>query len=296
MWYGYFAEASMAVTKINSDGSYAWSKVISDRKYADYDVTYIVPKGIKVNSNGIYIIGDLHCSGAASCDLDFDYSEGVDNKTGPVTFITKINLDGTYGWTKSNLTTSNTYHVPIDLDIDSNGNVFIAGMFKDTANFDWSGTDNHTSVGNYDMYITKLNSSGTYQWTKTFGNTNFDTASSISIDPTDGNIYVTGYFTGSVNFNPSGSAWKNGGATGSIFVMKMDSTGNYTWTKSIPTNSTSRAAEYLGTYTPKVGEVVNISGNPYIVHRTSLAISDDSNDKEYLYVRVIKLDENRYED
>ena len=53
--------------------------------------------------------------------------------------------------------------------------------------------------------------------------------------------------------------------------------------------------KYEGTYKPAINEIVNISGNPYIVHRVSIALSDED-DKEYLYVTVVKLDRDRYDD
>jgi len=34
---------------------------------------------------------------------------------------------------------------------------------------DWSLTDSKTSAGSYDIFITKINSDGTYGWTKRMG-------------------------------------------------------------------------------------------------------------------------------
>ncbi len=117
--------------------------------------------------------------------------------------------------------------------VDSSGNVYTAGMFYGTVDFDpGAGTENHTPVGGTDAYLLKLDSSGDYAWVAVFGNSQTDTAQGVAVD-SSGNVYVTGSFEGTVDFDP-GSGTDNHTSTGSkdVFVLKLDSSGDLVWAKS----------------------------------------------------------------
>jgi len=63
-----------------------------------------------------------------------------------ILFITKINSDGTYDWTKR--TGGSLYDRGNSVTTDASGNI-LTGLFSGTVNFgaDWSGTDSKTSAG-----------------------------------------------------------------------------------------------------------------------------------------------------
>ncbi len=91
------------------------------------------------------------------------------------------------------------------LAVDSSGNVYTTGSFRDdTVDFDpGAGTANLTS-NNDDIYVSKLDSSGNYVWAKSFGSTNNSgnySGYSVAVD-SSGNVYTTGYFRGTVDFDP----------------------------------------------------------------------------------------------
>jgi hypothetical protein len=86
--------------------------------------------------------------------------------------------------------------------VDGSDNVYITGSFRVTADFDpGAGTDNHTAVGEEDIFLTKINSDGSYDLTETMGGTNQDFGQSVTVDD-DVNVYLTGYFSGTVDFDP----------------------------------------------------------------------------------------------
>jgi hypothetical protein len=87
--------------------------------------------------------------------------------------------------------------------VDSSGNVYITGYFSGTADFDpGAGTDSFTSAGLEDIFLTKINFDGSYDLTATIGGTDKDFGQSITVDD-NVNAYLAGYFSGTVDFNPS---------------------------------------------------------------------------------------------
>jgi hypothetical protein len=75
-------------------------------------------------------------------------------------------------------------------------------------------------AGGSDFYVVKLDSSGNVQWTKTIGGGSDDEARSI-IQSSDGGYVV------------AGRTWSFGAGSEDIYVVKLDSSGNVVWTKTI---------------------------------------------------------------
>lgn len=119
---------------------------------------------------------------------------------------------------------------------DTNGNIFTTGHFSGTVDFDPGvGIVSLTSLGQADMFITKLNDLGDLQWVKHIGGTEWEEGSSITLDNA-GNIYITGGFQGMVDFNPSVGTLDTlfltaTGISLDIFALKLNSSGNFIWAK-----------------------------------------------------------------
>lgn len=124
-----------------------------------------------------------------------------------------------------------------DMHTDANGNTYITGYFTDTADFDISASQaNLISNGFYDVYVLKTNSEGVFEWAVNVGADSFDYGVGITSD-NDGNVYVTGYYDGTVDFD-SGVGEFNltsvGG--GDIFILKLNGSGEFLWAKSVGGN------------------------------------------------------------
>jgi hypothetical protein len=76
------------------------------------------------------------------------------------------------------------------------------------------------------LCITFINAQ-TYEWAKSMGGTNVDRGSSITTDAS-GNIYTTGYFQNTVDFDPGSDVFNltNNGYS-DIFIQKLDASGNF---------------------------------------------------------------------
>ncbi len=117
---------------------------------------------------------------------------------------------------------------------DGSGNIYVVGEYRNTCDFDpGAGTDNFTSNGLQDMFVTKYNSSGVYQWAIGIGGTGIDFAWKVVVDVSS-NVYITGGFNGTVDFNPdagTNNLTSNGGSD--IFIAKYNSSGTYQWAYNI---------------------------------------------------------------
>ena len=79
----------------------------------------------------------------------------------------------------------------------------MAGSFPGTVDFDPGGsTYNRTSNGDEDAFLSLIDSSGTWQWTRTFGGVDNDNGLGVSVTST-GEAYITGMFRSTVDFAPT---------------------------------------------------------------------------------------------
>ncbi|SMP25924.1 SBBP repeat-containing protein [Chryseobacterium profundimaris] len=129
----------------------------------------------------------------------------------------------------------NAGHVTTDLY----GDVIVDGRFSGACDFDISSAVNSvSSTGSTDAFIAKYSQSGSLKWIKSFtSNTPMEDAPYINSSVTDssGNIYITGHFNGSADFDPSPTGTKiltsNGDAD--IFIAKYDRNGILVWAGNI---------------------------------------------------------------
>ena len=115
---------------------------------------------------------------------------------------------------------------------DVQGNIYTTGYFLGTVDFD-PGINNYplSSSGQQDIFISKLDMNGHFVWAKRIGGSGNDISNAITMD-IDGNIYVTGFFRNTVDFNPGvGMYYQSTFAAGSqdIFICTLDSSGNFRW-------------------------------------------------------------------
>lgn len=158
------------------------------------------------------------------------------------------------------------------VDVDSSGNVYVAGTFEGLTQF---GAISKTSGNGRDGFLTKLNSSGAVQWVQTWDNDDLDNAlaldvhtsgnlalmtsgvdwtwtelrkyspmgalswkklidtnwtaqGDIAIDST-GAIYVTGTFSGTVDFDPGSKTTNKFSNLSSSYVLKLTTSGAFSW-------------------------------------------------------------------
>ena len=207
--------------------------------------------GIAVDSSGnVYTVGlhntnwttALFGSPIGSVGFQGGASDGV---------VTKLNSSGSVLWYRFFGGTSND--ALSGVKVDSSGNIYVIG-YAFGAYTNLGNSPIHSYVGgDIDIYVAKLNSSGTIVWDTYLGSTSNDYAYGIALD-TSGNVYIGGesYHVWDSSFNNvQGSNKSSDGYEG--YIAKLNSNGVYQWHR------------YLGGY--GVQDVAtDTSGNVYPVH------------------------------
>ncbi len=111
-----------------------------------------------------------------------------------------------------------SFHGPTD----SNGNSYVTGYFDGVAEF---GAATLVSQGGYDVFVSKLDTNGTWLWVKQAGGTSHEWGNAIATDNA-GNVYVAGSFFGTATFGPT-TLTSYGDYD--IFLAKLDTNGNWLW-------------------------------------------------------------------
>ena len=175
--------------KFTSGGSLEW--------FQETQECYVEYLAVEVSNSAIYVVG----------------------KRSGNFYLFKYNINGQFSWKKSIPTTitnfssaSNTLR-ELNLEIDSNENIYVVGTVS--ADF-----DGESRIGGNDILLTKFSSAGLALWTRLIGTAEDDYGRDLRLD-SSGNIYVTGYTSGSLD----GTSNQGFTTQGMGFVMKLNSFG-----------------------------------------------------------------------
>lgn len=138
-------------------------------------------------------------------------------------FIMKYNSTGEIQWFHHG---GGSFAESLDLEVDTQGNIFLAALYYDLIEFDNSSLT-FTGYGESDILVLKYSSEGDLLWAKNAGSFMQDAAMGIATDK-DGNAYITGFFIGTVEFGTttliSASEWEADG-----FIWKLNPDGEHQW-------------------------------------------------------------------
>jgi hypothetical protein len=199
------------VTKLDNSGNLVWAKNIGG-------ISNELESDITCDNNGnVIVIGNFN--GLA----DFDPGPGTFNlsPTGPNDiFICKLDPLGNYVWAKQ--MGGNGIDYGYSIDRDDLGYLYSTGSFSGTADFDPGvGIYNLSSIGNDDIFLSKLDYNGNFIWAKQMGGPGVDYGLNICIDPNN-NLYATGFFSGTADLNPEiGTDFFTSYGSYDVFINKM---------------------------------------------------------------------------
>jgi len=197
------------IAKLSSSGSWTWAV-----KAGGSTSEYYSGRGIAVDSSGnAYVTGDFQ--GTATFG-----STSLTSSGGGDIFVAKLSSSGSWTWAVK--AGGSSPDLGYGIAIDSSGNAYVTGYFQGTATF---GSTSLISSGINDIFIAKLSSSGSWQWTVKAGGSSYDTGNGIAVD-SSGNAYATGVFKETVTF---GSTSLTSSGDYDIFVAKLSSSGSWQW-------------------------------------------------------------------
>lgn len=126
-----------------------------------------------------------------------------------------------------------------ELTTDDSGNIYVAGTFSDTTDFDpGPGVANLYPVfpgsNITDVFFAKYTSTGQYLWAKSIGSSWYDYVGAITVDHA-GNLWITGAYYTAIDLDPgAGVANVTSTSTSSaVYFAKYNPQGNYLFGASI---------------------------------------------------------------
>ncbi|MCE2995079.1 MAG: BspA family leucine-rich repeat surface protein [Cyclobacteriaceae bacterium] len=198
----------------------------------------------------IDVSGNVYSTGRHYATGDFDPGIPIFNLTTPGgdhnVFVSKVDKNGNFVWAKSmgGIDTDYGYSIAVD----ASGNVFTTGHFAGTADFDpGPGTFNLTAAGNDDIFVSKLDTDGNFVWAVRIGSSFLDYAYNMTID-NNGNIYITGLFRGTVDFDPGSTTFNitsSIGTANNAYILKLDTDSNFVWAKAFVGSNTIGNAVFV---------------------------------------------------
>lgn len=230
------------LAKYNSSGNLVWAKVFQGSNM-----------GMALNTiNPVRVDKWNNVVTAGIFETPFDFDPGPNQYILTPTivyedvYVAKLDSNGNFVWAK--MIKGPSYENVGGLACDTNGNVVVSGEFSIQTDFDPDSTQTHFLYSiNTSSFVCKLSVTGQLMWAKAFdcinngGNTgNFNEAFAMDIDKFN-NVYTTGTFLGTVDFNPDNAIaypLTNSFAR-SIYLTKLDDNGNFVWVKNTGSNTCS---------------------------------------------------------
>lgn len=169
------------------------------------------------------VSGTICVTGNFLATADFDPGTSVLNLTsagGTDVFVLALTPSGTLSWARRFGGTLDENVAAVDSD--SGGNFYTIGSFVGVVDFDPGiETTNLTSAGDFDVFVSSLDSAGNYVWSRSLGGSQQETAAGIALDSA-GNVYTTGSFKGNADFDPEATILNLTSVSGSdVFLCRL---------------------------------------------------------------------------
>lgn len=182
--------ADAFLTKLDSSGNFLWAKNLGGAGECE-------SKSMGIDDQGmVYICGYFR----NTCDFDPGPSNyNVTAFDSLDLFVYKCNSNGDFIWVKQFGGIGN--EIALDLFVDVAAKIYFTGSFTNVADFDpGTGINNLTTLGDKDIFLGALDSSGVPIWIRQLGGIGYENAESLSINQ-NGSLLLTGRFYHPIDLN-----------------------------------------------------------------------------------------------
>jgi len=209
------------VTKLDGGGNLVWVGLLAG-------TSFVNGTDVKVSDDG-----DVWVGGSFFGTADFDPGPGTLELTtfgGGDGYVVRLDPDGELEWVAQFGGTN--LDITTEVALDAVGNVYAAGTFYDTADFDpGPGVFEMSPGGDHDAFVTKLSDTGAFVWARQIGDRADGRAGASSLR-TDyaGRVTAAGTFYGTVDLDPGPGALEvTSQGIGDAYVVQVDPAGAIGW-------------------------------------------------------------------
>ncbi|MFA6152655.1 MAG: T9SS type A sorting domain-containing protein [Chitinophagaceae bacterium] len=214
------------ILKLDNGGNYIWAKCITS---PDRNNGY---KVLANESKGVFLTGVFQTT------TDFDPGPAMHTVKPkdlyPMTsdlYFLKLDEKGDFLWVQT--FGGNGIDVGATLGKDKAGNIYLAGSFSDTVDFDaGSGVSTLIAQSGLEGFVLKTDYNGDFIWAKSFKSTSNSEVTDIKSDSND-NLVIIGFLQGKADFDPGPEeSFLESSGNVDIFVAKLNVSGNLLWARS----------------------------------------------------------------
>ena len=217
------------VSKFDGAGNFLWARRMGGPG-EDVASQMALDNGGNIHTVGVF--GPFLMMGGTA---DFDTGSGEFNLTSAGeldVFVSKLDSAGNFVW--AHAMGGPDLDISHGVGLDEVGSVYVGG---------YSGTFDRAFGGDFDISVSKLDSTGNLVWARTMGGVGPNRGLGVAVDG-NGDVYTVGNFRAGVDFDPGpGSSTLVSEGDEDIFVCKLDSGGRFVWARAMGGAGADRAWE-----------------------------------------------------
>jgi hypothetical protein len=204
----------MYVVKYDASGNVLWAQGAGKGPKNDY--------GISCSTD---LTGNIIVTGYFQSDtIRFGAFALANANTFIDMFVVKYDPNGNVLWAKRAGGTDSEF--ASGCSTDASGNIFVTGYFGSPSVTFGTFTLTNTNTSNADLYIVKYDPLGVVLWAQSVGGNSGNYSNACCTDA-NGNVFVTGYFTGASLIFGTYTLTNSGNED--VFILKYDANGNGVW-------------------------------------------------------------------
>ena len=252
------------ITKLNATGS----ALVYSTFLGGFDIDDALAIAVDTAGNA-YVTGETGSTNFPTTAGAFDRTRNTNFDA----FVTKLNAAGS-ALVYSTFLGGTAVEFGTRVAVDAGGNAFVTGTTSSPEFPTTAGAFDTTANGAFDVFVTKLNATGSALTYSTFlGGQGFDSGSGLAIDSA-GNAYVSGS-AGSTDFPTTPGAFDTLPDGGSAFISKLNPAGSALVYSTVLDGTSSEGANAI---------VLDAAGNAWVTGITNsadLPVTTDAHDPSF---------------